>query len=313
MKFAQALLLRNIRFKESGDGRTHIQCPFCVERGKGEDTGFRLCVHAIQGWGRCMRCDWKHRYAIAPVLKQLGMMEDEVEIEGSAQPIVALEPVALPRDFIRLTSPIDDLDNQALRYLRQRGITLEQIRRHRIGVSYMGHYRYRIIFPLYADGKLRGINARDFTGSMTPKYLLNKGEKWLYNFDPKAETVVLSEGVIKALKIEQITDTCSASLLGHNLTDTQFKQLKASACKHAIIYPDPLFFAHDTSRISELASRKGVIEIADRLKESWSGKVSFVHPVKQPADDAPLSELKHNLRYLINEYCPATRTKLFLA
>ena len=316
MNFAQALIYKGVKFKESGDGRTHIHCPFCIDRGKGEDTGFRLCVHAIQGWGRCLRCDWKHRYAILPVLKQLGMMDDEVEIGASAlPPAEPPEPLRLPRDFIRLTSPVDDLDDRALRYVLKRGITHDQVRRHKIGVSYFGRYAYRIIFPLYVDGKLRGINARDFTGLKEPKYLLSRGEKYLYNFNPKAETVILSEGVIKALRIEQVTHACSASLLGHNLTDTQFRQLKESACRHTIIYPDPLYFAstHDTSRISEVASRKGVMEIADRLTEDWTGKVSIVHPVKQPADDAPLPDIKHNLQNLVTEYGPATRTKLLLA
>jgi len=319
MNFAQALLYKGIRFKESGDGRTHLPCPFCIERGKGEDTGFRLCVHVSQGWGRCMRCDWKHRYAIGPVLAKLGMMPDDVDIEASALPVEAPEPIILPKDFIRLTHPTDDLDNEALRYVLKRGVTKEQVRRHRIGVSYSGRYAYRIIFPLYAEGKLRGINARDFTGTLQPKYLLNKGEKYLYNFDPSAETVILSEGVIKALRIEQVTTTwCSASLLGHNLTDTQFQQIKNSSCKHAILYPDPLLCKSRyervmETRVSELTSRKGVLAIADKLAENWSGRVSVVHPVLHPADDASLFELKHNLHDSVMEYGPVTRTRLFLA
>jgi hypothetical protein len=317
MNFAQALLYKGVRFRESGDGRTHLNCPFCPERGKPADTQLRLCVHAVQGWGRCMHCDWKHRWAILPVLRQLGLAPEDLDLdlEGAGPPAEPPEPVVLPEDFMRLTHAIDDLDQQALAYVRKRGVTPEQIRHHKIGVSYVGRYAYRVIFPLYVEGKLCGINARDFTGHQEPKYLLSKGEKHLYNFNPKAHTVILSEGVIKALKIEQVTPACSASLLGHDLTDTQFRQLKASACRHAILYPDPLFLnrPYEMTHPSEFASRKGVLGIADRLAEDWSGKVSLVHPVKRPADDAPLSELKYNLEGRVIEYSAATRMKFLLA
>jgi hypothetical protein len=287
MTFSQALLLRGVRFRQSAadHAKIHINCPFCPENGKSIDTQYKLCVHAMQGWGRCMHCNWKRRYAVAAVLKQLGIVADGVYAGVGAEEQSEEANVELPHDFTPLVRVYEDLDRTARDYVLKRGITPEQIKKHKIGVSYTGRYAYRVLFPIKADGKLVGINARDFTGQQEPKYLLSRGEKYIYNLDPKAKTVVLSEGVIKALKIQQATDANSGALLGHSLTDRQLAQVKASACQHVILYPD-----------AERVGRRGFLNIACRLKEEWDGNVSIIHPVRTPADDSPVDEIRDNLR-----------------
>jgi DNA primase len=160
-------------------------------------------------------------------------------------------------------------------------VTREQIVEHRIGVSYGGRYGYRVVFPIMEGKTLRGIVTRDFTGTQTPKYLNSPGDKWFWGFQPEAETVVLAEGIIKALKIRTATGVSAAALLGHALTAPQRQQLDRSQCKHVVLWPDP-----------DRVGRQGVCKIADDLVGSWPGAVSIVWPVVKPADDMTMAEIQ---------------------
>jgi hypothetical protein len=257
-----------------------------------------LCVHAVGQWGRCLHCDWKHRYAAAIVLKKLGVVADDLRPEKEAAHQESIV-VRLPEDFQLLAHAHDDLDRQARRYILSRGVTPDQVRQRRIGVSYTGRYAYRIIFPIYTGLRLRGFNARDFTGQQQPKYLLSPGPKHLYGFDPKAETVVLSEGVIKALRIAQTTEWGSAALLGRHLTDVQLKQIQDSAAKRIVFYPD-----------AEGVGRRSALAAAEKLAENWAGEIHIVHPVKRPPDDAPLEEISENLHAHLHRWTPRSAVKL---
>jgi len=145
MTFEQSLLKRHIPYRISGDRlKVSVCCPFCP----GGDNKFRLAIHVKLGWGKCLHCNWTRRQGVFAVLRQFGITE---AVEGFDKYEAAPEErVELPTDFQTLTHATDDLDRQALQYILKRGITKEQIRDYRIGVSYTGRYAYRIVFPLYA-------------------------------------------------------------------------------------------------------------------------------------------------------------------
>jgi DNA primase catalytic core, N-terminal domain len=296
MTFLEVLNRRGISYKIHGPNsdKVSFNCLFCVQRGKRVDTNKLLCVHLKQGWSKCVHCDWSRRYGIKAILHEL-----DVSYEVDESVVITekrIEPVTLPKDFQLLTKTYDELDRNARRYLIKRGVTPQQIRDNRIGVSFNGKFRYRIIFPIYEGKQLRAINARDFTDTQKPKYLNSKGDKYLFHFDPEAETVILSEGVIKCLRIAQVTDFCSTALLGHDLTDTQFSQIKRSKCKHVIIYPDP-----------DTAGFKGAVKIADLLSSQWlngfdTRSVSLVQSVSKPADEESLMRLKNFLKHSVVDF-----------
>ena len=216
-----------------------------------------------------------------------------------------VEPIRLPDDFVRLDTSCDGRERMAWDYAISRGITPEQIDRMSIGVSWTKPWQYRVMFPVvsYEDGVLRCINARDFTGRGKPKYLLSKGDKCLAYFDPSYKACVLSEGVIKALRIEQVcaADNDSAALLGHDLTDIQLEQLKKSECHAVILWPD-----------TDLVGRRGFIKIADKLQEKWQGEVNVVWPVPGPADDVPLRAI-HLALMNCEPYTARLRHRMLLA
>jgi DNA primase len=241
--------------------------------------GFHLNVQS--GAGHCWHadCGWKSRHA-APLL--LRKLRAEAATDGAGVEVPEeSEPVRLPEDFARLSKPADSLDRRAVNYLLKRGVTRQQILRHRIGVSYVGTYAYRIIFPVIVDKTLRAIVARDFTGRSKRRYLNSAGDAWLWNFDPAAKEIILAEGIFKALRITTATGMPAGALLGHNFTDTKLRQIRDSACRHVILWPDP-----------DRVGRRGAMAVAGKLKEEWRGKVSIIWPVTTPADETPLDELR---------------------
>jgi hypothetical protein len=282
MTFLDALTRARVRYRRAGGGEICLCCPFCMANRGEPDTEFRFNVNIKTGAGHCWHsgCGFKSRSAVFAILKELHV-EGAFQLEGEQPAQAPQEPVTLPRDFQPLTHVVDDLDRTALNYLLKRGVMREQIVAHRIGVSYGGRYGYRVVFPVMEGKMLRGIVARDFTGTQTPKYLNSPGDKWFWGFQPEAETVVLAEGIIKALKIRTATGVSAAALLGHALTVSQRQQLDRSQCKHVVLWPDP-----------DRVGRQGVCKIADDLVGSWPGAVSVVWPVAKPADDMPMAEIQ---------------------
>ena len=283
MTFLDALTRARVRYRRAGGDEICLCCPFCQANRGEPDNEFRFNVNIKTGAGHCWHsgCGFKSRNSVFAILRELHV-EGAFQLDGE-QPAQAVpqEPVTLPRDFQPLTRVVDDLDRTALNYILKRGVTREQIAEHRIGVSYGGRYGYRVVFPVMEGKMLRGIVARDFTGTQTPKYLNSPGDKWFWGFDSEAETVVLAEGIIKALKIRTATGISAAALLGHALTVPQRQQLDRSQCKHVVLWPDP-----------DRVGRQGVCKIADDLVGSWPGAVSVVWPVAKPADDMTMAEIQ---------------------
>lgn len=284
MNFLDALNRSRIRFRRSGGSTNdaYLCCPFCRSTRGVPDTEFRLSVNILTGAGHCWHagCGFKSRHAVFAILKELHV-DGAFQIEGEEQEPVQQEPIRLPADFQMLNHASDDLDRIALNYLLNRGVTRMQIESNHVGVSYCGRYRYRIVFPVEEGKSLRGIVARDFTGEQTPKYLNSPGDKYMWGFQPDVDTVVLVEGIIKAMRIRTATGQHTAALLGHALVPAQRKQLESSKCQHVVLWPDP-----------DRVGRQGVCKIADDLIGSWPGKVSVVWPVSKPADDMTIPELQ---------------------
>lgn len=246
------LQMRGIDVKQSPSNETEFRicCPFCVEMGTSPDFHFRLGFNIESGLANCFNCGWKSRKAMLELVRVFALGDEALEqvnvIQFTRETRERDEPVALPEGFQLLEeiSPEDELFGSARKYIDKRGITQAQLKRHRIGAT-VSDWRmsYRIIFPVYdKDETLLGYTGRDWTDTKTPKYLLSKGNKSVYNaridLYPK-RIVVLSEGVTKALAIERAIKNriCSAAVFGHTLTDVQLGYLKGF--REVTLFPDP--------------------------------------------------------------------------
>jgi len=226
-------------------------CPFCVDRGETPDTRFRLGVNLRSGQAQCFNCSWKARGDYTFSRLQQALSTGEIQ---AAQDLASKKRhhvrVHLPEDFEILQHPNRDTDhwnNLAYRYVRSRGVTDEQIKEHKIGYSVThsndpgSDMAYRVIFPVYVHGKLKGLVGRDFTGKQEPTYKNSTGGKALYNVqDHPSKTVCLLEGVWDTLAVERAVrkqNIDANGLLGHDLTDDQLELL--DGVKRVILWMDP--------------------------------------------------------------------------
>jgi len=225
------------------DEEIFICCPWCG------DERFRLGVNIQTGQAHCFNdgCEWSSRgdYTFRKLQEALDTGEIEAKQERRKRKKRRMEKLELPEGFDLLSSVgqqgSDHWAKKAWSFVRTRGITKEQIRDKHIGYTLHGPFKYRIVFPVYLNGVLRGLVGRDFTGKLEPKYKNSVGSKCLYNLpENKHSTCVLSESVIPALAIERSAKRLgidSLGLLGHSLKDDQIDLLKHY--KRVIVWLDP--------------------------------------------------------------------------
>lgn len=286
MNFLAVLKRKNIEFKVSPTDPAEIQvcCPFCVQRGYSPDTRYRLGLNVRKNMGHCFNCEWGSRKAVTYIAKLFNLGDVDTS-DFSKEEKKVHSDVHLPEDFCRLWKkgkrPFGALYKKAFDYLINRGVSISQIENHRIGVSLIGDYAYRIVFPVYFKRKLVGLVCRDFTGQSDLRYKNSVGDKFLYNARsyPTSDTAILSEGIFDCLSIERALPTFdSIALLGHSLTpETEAYLLQKY--KKLIVWSDP-----------DVAGLMGSIKIAESFR-MIGRQVEFVPPYKDkdPGDlSAPI-------------------------
>ena len=224
------------------DGEVWVQCPFC------NDEKYRLGINLNTGLAHCFRgsCDWKTRdkvFLFKSLCTQFNY-EATLDYEAVEAPKKkrsrAVEGITLPNEFEALWTGVDDeIGHKAKHYLTSRGVTEEQIRKHRLGFCASGENTWRIIIPVYYGKRLLSYTGRDFSGKSELKYKNSEGIKFYYNV-PKAKngTCILSEGAFDAWAIERATVKCdSIARLGTGFTPPQRRVLECY--DEIILWPDP--------------------------------------------------------------------------
>lgn len=241
MDLTEALEAANVEWRPGkNDDEIYINCPFCT------DTRFRLGVNILTGMAHCFNdgCEWKS-YGESTFKKlQEAIDTGDVEAkEGNRKRHKRMNgKVVLPEGF-RLLNIDDDSHwgKKAWKFVRNRGVSRDQIKHKKIGYTVIGSFAYRVIFPLYKSGILVGLVGRDFTGEQEPKYKNSTGAKYIYNLPEKQHsTICLSEGAFDTLAIETVAkkrSIDSGGLLGHSITDEQLHLLRHY--KRIILWMDP--------------------------------------------------------------------------
>lgn len=281
MDFVTALTARGVDFHPNTAKKNEIMvcCPFCPDRGQSVDTRFRLGINIATGWAHCFNCDWRSRDGLVEIGVKLILAG--VEVAELEEEVEEPEPVTMPEDFWPLWKPDDDpLFRRVYKYIRGRGITQDELKSHRIGFTLAGRMAYRVLFPLRYRGQLLMLIGRDFTGKLKPKYLNSVGPKAVYNLpDQPTRTMILSEGVVKCLKLQRALKIQSASLLGHSMSPYQHDFMKK--VKQFYLWPDP-----DTVGIA------GFVNVAEVLAQNHKVWMPWPVPKKQ-ADEYSDERLDH--------------------
>lgn len=195
-----------------------------------------------------------------------------IYVQTKAKPEEKPDAVKLPEDFELLTEAGDEWMRRAWSYVVNRGVSNEQIHQHGIGLSLMGRYRARVLFPITQKSRLLGFSGRTLT-NIEPKWLHSTGLRSVYPaLAIGRPDLVLVEGIFDALVVErylgQLTDVIA--LLGTHLSEEKLKWV--DSYERITLWLDP-----------DKAGIKATHTIANELTEEGK-KVFYVASQKEPAD-----------------------------
>lgn len=279
--------------KGSKENEVWVQCPFC------NDDKYRMGINVASGLAHCFRssCEWKtsdRRHLFRELAKLLNISERMDDIRRAEnkpkkekKEKVSYAKCQLPVEYEPLIN-YDDSDIaacRAMKYVLDRGITSEQIKKYRLGFCVTGDYAWRIIFPITFRGKLKAFTGRDFSGlpDIDPKYRNSPGPKFLFNIPRnKQKKCILVEGPIDKLAVERAIDKYDVlGRLGAGLTKNVMRELLSY--DEIILWPDP---------------DRGGIELTISAAQSLDKRgrrVSVVMPHEDDVDPGKLGETEEGL------------------
>ena len=194
-----------------GNEQAH-HCPFCHHHKK------KLQINLDSQYWHCWVCDSKGR-SIQSLLYKLNLDRNEISkihsIYGEYKPSrnekeVENIKLRLPKEFKTLyTKPnsINPSYNQAIHYLKQRSISMDEVLKYNIGYCEDGLYGGRVIIPSYnQEGELNYFVARSFYEDEKMKYKNPPVSRDVIVFDNQIdwnEPITLVEGVFDSFSVKR--------------------------------------------------------------------------------------------------------------
>lgn len=236
-------------------------CPICG------DHKDRLFVHPSKGVCHCHNCGYSHSIVtlIADITKGTWRdsltifrtyagynfeMPENIENEIFNKLIKLNEEEIdgfriiheLPEEFILIEDARGEVGRKAMRYLKQRGVSLKTCEKHYIGYCEEGKYANRIILPDFEDGEIIYWQARTFEPTPTNPILKKNFRKVLNPSLSEEDLAMGYRAVDKSSVISQI-DFVKASRTAI-LCEGRFDALTLGdygACLHGKILSDDQF------------------------------------------------------------------------
>ena len=169
------------------------------------------------------------------------------------------DDVRLPQEYKSLSDPFDTslIKEHAIRFLRKRGITKEDITRYNLGYCQSGKYNNRIIIPSYdSKGQLNYFVGRDFYSSNFKYMNPPNVAKDVIGFDLYINwslPIILVEGVFDAMSVK----SNSIPLFGKTILPKLYKKIVEKKVKDIFIILDSDAF-DDAIRMTEKFVNEGI-------------------------------------------------------
>ena len=194
-----------------GNEQAH-HCPFCHHHKK------KLQINLESQYWHCWVCNSKGR-SIQSLLKRLHVDYSQVNvivgIYGEHTPTATKEVeekinLRLPVEFkslLQKPQSVNPIYNQAIAYIKRRGISMDEISKYNIGYCEDGLYGGRIIIPSYDEGnELNYFIARTFYEDVGMKYKNPPVSRDVIVFDNQInwnEPITLVEGVFDSFSVKR--------------------------------------------------------------------------------------------------------------
>lgn len=207
--FVQLLKDFGIPYRLDTEGWVNISCPICLHEGT---RGFKGGFNLVGGYYHCWACGG-HRIGevISVLLRKTRLQVDELltKYSGSLSIQASINKRRPTAQSVSL--PGGELETRHRKYLKGRGFDPDYLidKYHILGTGLTGDWAFRIIIPIYLNGRVVSFQGRDITGKQELRYKTLSIEKSIvnpkhiiYNIDNcKGNTIVLVEGVFDCWKL----------------------------------------------------------------------------------------------------------------
>jgi DNA primase len=202
--------------QSTSKGNFAFKCPFCTHHKNKMEINLRTTSKRENFW-HCWVCGAKGKTLLSLFKKikapQGKINELNILIVPTKKDNHTSDILEFPKEFISLSNTIEDKIAQieakhAIKFLKKRGITQDDIIKYNIGFCKEGKYEGRIIIPSYdEDKKLNYFIARDYKDASPQKYKNPPvsakdviGWELYINWDAP---IILVEGIFDALTIKR--------------------------------------------------------------------------------------------------------------
>ncbi len=203
--------------QSTSKGNYAFKCPFCTHHKNKMEISLRTTSKRENFW-HCWVCGAKGK-TILTLFKKIKAPQDKIAelniliVPTKKEEHIDISVLELPKEFISLSTQVEDKIAQieakhALRFLKKRGITTDDIIKYNIGFCKEGKYEFRVIIPSYDENsKLNYFIARDYKEPSLQKYKNPPasakdviGFELYINWDAP---IILVEGMFDALTIKR--------------------------------------------------------------------------------------------------------------
>jgi DNA primase len=203
--------------QSTSKGNFAFKCPFCTHHKNKLEINLRTTSKRENFW-HCWVCGSKGKSLLA-LFKRIKAPQDKINelniliVPANKEIHISSDILELPKEFISLSNIIEDKIAQieakhALKFLKKRGITQDDIIKYNIGFCKEGKYNDRVIIPSYDNNKrLNYFISRDYKEPSLQKYKNPPvsakdviGFELYINWDAP---IILVEGIFDALTIKR--------------------------------------------------------------------------------------------------------------
>ena len=231
--------------KATARGNYAYRCPLCHHHKPKLEVNLSENDKGENAW-HCWVCDKKGKKlyqlfkAVEASPEVMAELRAIVKYVGPETAVQVVETLKLPTEFETFDDlkTVDVEGRQALAYLKNRGITQDDILKYNIGYCATGRYAKMVIIPSYdANGKLNYFTGRSFEKDPYVKYKNPSVSRDIIPFELYINwniPLILCEGPFDALAIKRNV----IPLLGKNIQSKLMKKIVTSSVEKIYIALD---------------------------------------------------------------------------